>query len=132
MFKDWFIDSISGRRPMPNDFSIGMGKLIRTAREEVGFSQRDLAELIYRRQAALSDIENGKMEPDATTLLLLSYHLNKPFIYFIPNKWKPNKLTEQMSEEEQELLIQAKRLTKDDLHKLIAQAKALADLTKGK
>ena len=30
-------------RDIPNRFTIGMGELIRRAREEVGFSQRELA-----------------------------------------------------------------------------------------
>ncbi len=56
---------------VPNKFTIKMGELIRNAREDSGLSQRELAELIYRRQAALSDMENGKMEPNASTLTLL-------------------------------------------------------------
>lgn len=59
-----------------------MGELIRKAREEAGFSQRELAERIYRCQAALSDMENGKMEPNASTLTLLSHYLNMSITYF--------------------------------------------------
>ncbi len=79
-------------RDIPNRFTIGMGELIRQAREESGFSQRELASKIYRRQAALSDIENGKMEPNTSTLVFLSYNLNKPILYFFPEPYKPEKI----------------------------------------
>ena len=76
---------------MPNHFTRAMGELIHKAREEEGFSQRELAKKIYRRQAALSDMENGKMEPNASTLTFLSYHLNKPISYFFPDRYAPEK-----------------------------------------
>ncbi len=78
------VDQFFAGGTRPNRFTTGMGKLIKAAREEAGVSQRDLAERIYRRQAALSDMENGKMEPDASTLLLLSEYLKKPISYFFP------------------------------------------------
>jgi transcriptional regulator with XRE-family HTH domain len=61
-----------------------MGELIFKAREEAGFSQRVLAGRIYRRQVALSDMENGKMETNASTLVYLAFNLNKPITYFPP------------------------------------------------
>lgn len=112
----------------PNKFTRGMGVLIRSAREDVGFSQRDLAEKIYRRQAALSEMENGLMEPDAETLLYLSYHLNKPIAYFYPAPYKPDIQPGDLSEKENELLIQARRLPEEDLKRIIAQVRALAEL----
>jgi len=128
MFIDSILDALTWMNTRPNKFTIGMGKLIRSAREEAGYSQRDLAELIYRRQAALSDMENGKMEPDASTLLLLAYNLNKPLSFFYPEPYKPDKGLDQLTEDEKELLIQTKKLNKDDLKKIIAQIKAIADL----
>ena len=128
MFLDSLFDSLSGNNSRPNKFTIGMGKLIRAAREEAGFSQRELAEKISRRQAALSDMENGKMEPDASTLLLLTIFLHKPIAYFYPINMKPEAELNELSEREKELLLQVKRLSEDDLRRLIAQAKALADI----
>ena len=61
-----------------------MGKLIRLARDEIGMSQARLAELLGRRQAYVSDLETGKTEPNATTLVQLSYFLRKPVAYFFP------------------------------------------------
>ena len=72
---------------MPNHFTLAMGELIRQAREEARFSQRELADKIYRLQAAFSDMENGKIEPNASTLTFLSYHLNKPISYFFPDRY---------------------------------------------
>ncbi len=114
---------------VPNHLTRGMGELIRKAREETGLSQRELANLIYRRQAALSEMENGLMQPDAGTLLLLSYNLNKPITYFYPAPYKPFPHDEKLSEKEVELLIQIKRLSEEDVKRVIAQVKALGDLS---
>lgn len=35
---------IADKEPMPNKFTIGMGELIRKAREEAGLNQAELAE----------------------------------------------------------------------------------------
>jgi transcriptional regulator with XRE-family HTH domain len=118
---------LSERGTLPNKLTIGMGELVRQAREEAGLSQTELAKRIYRRQAALSDIEHGKMRIDAETLVYLAYALNKPVHYFFPDQLTP-KLDEDLSAMEAELLTQARRLPPEDLHKLIVQAKALADI----
>ena len=123
-----FIDQVlekSVQGDKPNKFTLGMGELIRKAREESGLTQRELASMIYRRQAALSEIENGLMEPGAETLLLLSAHLEKSISYFFPAKYR--KLIEigELSESEQELLIQSRKLSNGDLQKIIAQVKAI-------
>lgn len=83
---------------------------------------------IYRRQAALSEMENGLMQPDAETLLGLCYNLDKPIAYFYPFPYKPFPFSENFSENELELLIQVRRLSEDDLKKVIAQVRALGDL----
>jgi transcriptional regulator with XRE-family HTH domain len=113
---------------MPNKFTIGMGKLIRHAREENGLSQAELAKQVYRRQASVSDIENGKMQPDAETLLYLSLVLNKPVSYFFPGPYGERVRLENIDPLEQELLMQAHRLDDEDLKRLIAQARALAEM----
>jgi transcriptional regulator with XRE-family HTH domain len=68
----------------PNDFTKGLGKLVKKAREEKGYSQAKLADAMSRRQATVSDIENGKSEIGLLTLILLCVILNKPITYFIP------------------------------------------------
>ncbi len=69
----------------PNDFTIGMGILIREAREDKGLSQADLAKALNRRQGTISDIENGKSEIGILTLVQFAVELNKPISYFFPN-----------------------------------------------
>jgi len=68
------------------------------------------------------------MQPDAESLLYFSYHLNKPIGYFFPTPYKPDPQPEDLTEKEQELLIQIRRLSEDDLKRITAQAKALADM----
>lgn len=126
MLRDILLDQLAGNNTRPNKFTIGMGKLIRVARENMGYSQRDLAELIHRRQAALSDMENGKMEPDASTLCLLAYVLNKPLISFFPEPWKSNVFGE-IGEYEQELMILYKKLDSKDQKTVLIQLRALVN-----
>ncbi len=113
---------------VPNKFTLRMGELIRKAREESGFSQRELAERIYRRQAALSDMENGKMEPNASTLVYLAFNLNKPISYFFPKPFRPDIDIEDLSELEKEILIYARKLNQSDQVKVVAQLRALSEL----
>lgn len=113
---------------MPNNLTIGMGELIRKARDEIGLSQADLAKKIYRRQASVSDMENGKMQPDAETLVYLSLVLLKPISYFFPKQYN------QFSDEGilhpllQELVMNAAGLSKRELRSIIVQVKALERL----
>ena len=105
-----------------------MGEHIRKARLEVGLSQSELAEYVYVSQAAISDMENGKREVSSTELLSLSNNLNKPIVYFFPENYVREVELDKLSPLYQELIIQAQRLSDEDLKKLIAQTKALADI----
>jgi transcriptional regulator with XRE-family HTH domain len=113
----------------PNKFTLRMGELIREARREAGMTQAELAESTYLRRPSLSAIENGKMIPDAETLLLLAVALNVPLARFFPSRYAPFVCIGDLTPEEQELLQEARRLGPDDLRKLVAQARALADLS---
>ncbi len=68
--------------PIPNDFLKEMGERIRKTREELGITQSDLAKKLKRRQAAVSEIENGKTEIGILTLLQFAVVLNKPISFF--------------------------------------------------
>jgi len=116
-FLDSLLEKLSAG-DMPNHFTIAMGKLIRQAREESG----------YRRQAALSDMENGKMEPNASTLTLLSYYLNKPISYFFPDRYTPEKNLGELTDREKEILMYVKQLDKSDQIRILAQLQALSKL----
>ena len=69
---------------VPNEFTLEMGKLIRSAREEEGLSQTELAEKLSKRQATISDFETGKIEIGILTLVQLAIVFGKPISYFIP------------------------------------------------
>ncbi len=92
------------RRERPNSFTIEMGKLIRQTREEKGYSQATLATKIGIRRATLSEIENGKNEPNASELTYLAAHLEKPLTYFFPKRLRSQITKEDLSPEELELL----------------------------
>ena len=80
------------------------------------------------KEAALSEMENGYMEPDAETLLLLALQLKKPVSYFFPGIYRKFIETGELSDLEMDLLTQSRRLSEDDLQRVIIQVKALAEL----
>jgi transcriptional regulator with XRE-family HTH domain len=128
MFRDLF-DSLRGYKDgIPNRFTISLGKLIREARLEANLSQSELAEKAYFSQTAISQIEQGKRDISAAEILYFSAALDKPILYFYQNFTKTGISDVDLSPLEQELLAHAKRLSKEDLSKLIAQTKALVDL----
>lgn len=132
MFSDFFDQMRGFKDTLPNKFSIALGDLIRKARQEAGMSQAELAKTALFRQAAISQIETGKRDVSASEIIYLSYALNKPITYFYP-PWSTNSIGEDdLSILEQELLIQARRLDIEDLKRLIAQARALANLSEKK
>jgi transcriptional regulator with XRE-family HTH domain len=75
-------------------------------------------------------MENGKMEPNASTLLALLYHLNKPILYFFPELYKPEKNIDELSQLEKEILMYIKKLNQNDKIRILAQLKALSELEK--
>ena len=88
-------------------------------------SQAELAEQIYRCQAALSDIENGKMRMDVETLVYLAGTLNKSILYFFPDRLVTHDVTgEQLSDQEQKLILAYRMLEqydKDRVHAIVAK-----------
>jgi transcriptional regulator with XRE-family HTH domain len=130
MISDWLDKSRGFKDELPNKFSIALGELIKKARLEANMSQAELAEKAYFRQAAISQIETGKREVTASEIVYLSYVLNKPIAYFFPtNLVMVQGTKDELTILEQDLLLQVKRLHPDDLRKIIAQTKALADLS---
>ena len=84
MVIDQIVDLFKEYGTRPNKFTLYMGEQIRNARLEAGLSQEDLAEKIYMRRPTLTDIENGKSEPNASSLGLITFYLKKPLSYFYP------------------------------------------------
>jgi transcriptional regulator with XRE-family HTH domain len=128
MVLDALISLFSQKSPKPNKYTEALGKQIRLARDEKNLSQSDLARYAYCRRATISDIENGKTSIDAITLVLLANVLEKPISYFYPEQFFGNVELSEITSTEKELLIQVRRLSKDDQKKIIAQIKALGDL----
>lgn len=127
MLSDWFDRARGFKDELPNRFSIAMGELIRQARVDAKMSQVDLAEKAFMNQAAISLIEKGKREVTASEIVYLGVALNRPILYFFP-PWSGIHIDKgDLTSLEVELLSQARRLTTDDLRRLIAQAKAIAD-----
>ena len=113
----------------PNKHTKAMGELIRKAREEAGLSQEELAKKIYRRRAAVSDMENGKVEFSAWVLPHLSSALNKPIGYFFPKGIIENIQEDSLSPLEQELLSNFRRMWDERVQRFaLVQIKSIADL----
>jgi len=78
-------DLVADKKSAPNSFTIEMGKKVRQARKEAGLKQGELARMVGRRQATISDIEHGKKEMGLSTLVLIAAALEKPITYFFPD-----------------------------------------------
>ena len=59
-----------------------LGKAIRTARKEVGLSQREFADQLHVSDKTVSSYEVGRATPGFTTLKNMSRIVNKPLSYF--------------------------------------------------
>jgi transcriptional regulator with XRE-family HTH domain len=106
------------RKNRPNKFTVYMGEQIRAAREEAGLSQEKLAKKLYLRRPTLSDIENGKVEVDSSTLELLSYYLKKPLTYFFLNPIYEELVKKDMDELSLEMQMHFELIYGDDLKRL--------------
>ncbi len=66
----------------------------------------------------------------AEEIVYLSYGLNKPITYFFPKNLLYEKdKEEELTPLEKELLMQVRHLDDNDLRRLIAQARALVELS---
>jgi transcriptional regulator with XRE-family HTH domain len=120
MVLDKLFDLLAPDEPVPNKFTIYMGEKIRDGRIEAGMSQQDLARLIYKRQAALSDYENGKAIVNADTLALLAHNLNKPIEYFYPPYTFRDLKPEDLSPMEKEVITNLRyHVASDQFRKLV-------------
>lgn len=125
---DILADYLSYKEPVPNKFTIAVGKLVREARLESGLSQADLAKLIHRRRATISDIETGISEVGITTLSLISVALDKPITYFLTINVRARLKPDDLEIEEKELLMLFHKISNPKLREIaIRQAKLLAD-----
>lgn len=114
---------------LPHVFTMQMGEQIKKAREEIGLSQGELAKSIKKRQATVSDLENGKSLPTLETLTYLAITLKKPLLYFVGPKYQPMlQQHEELTVEEQEMLIQFRRLSKEHQKIALGQIRTMANI----
>lgn len=62
-----------------HELRIAVGSLLKRKREDKGYSMRKLSELIYghtNNDKVISNIENGKVSPDVSTLNKILLHLD--------------------------------------------------------
>jgi transcriptional regulator with XRE-family HTH domain len=102
----------------PNKQISALGELIRKAREDAGLTQAQLAKNIHRKRLAVSEMENGKVEISAQTIPLLASSLDKPISYFFPAYVEKEITTEQLSPQEQELLIHFRTIWPEHLREV--------------
>lgn len=125
-FFDEVIRIITDQDPKPNKYTVAIGKLLKSAREEANLSQGDLSKKVYRRRATISDMENGKADIDMVLLTLFAHVLNKPITYFFPTHLHRLDKVD-LTQLEQELLIWFRKLPEDDIRILaIEQIKVLS------
>lgn len=115
-----------GDRP-PNRFTREQGKIIRSLREAAGYSQTQLAVMIQRRQATVSEIESGKVLMDVITLFRCALIFRKSLSTLIPVPWQDKLESVPTGPQQEELIRQINRLPHDDVAKVLIQITALAD-----
>lgn len=112
-----------------------LGEQVRKARIEMGWSQAELAKWLDRRQAYISEIENGKSEPNATTLMMMCTVLDKRVSFFFPSDWRygdkePIK-TEELTHEEAALIKKLRQIERGfNQHLAIRVLNTMVDVSK--
>ena len=128
MALDFISKLVSDDDPTPNKFTIAMGKLIKEARNQAGFSQKELAEFINRKQTTISDIENGKIEVNSGVLVLIAAALDKPLTYFFPSFVYRELNEEKFSPLEHELILEFRKIWDEYLQRVaVDQVRVLGD-----
>lgn len=128
MALDFISKLVSDDDPTPNKFTIAMGKLIREARNQSGLSQKELAELINRKQTTVSDIENGKIEVNSGVLVLIAAALDKPLTYFFPSFVYRELEKEKFSPLEHELILEFRKIWDEYLQRVaVNQVRVLGE-----
>tara|TARA_R110000824_G_scaffold52366_18_gene145297 strand:- start:1521 stop:1802 length:282 start_codon:yes stop_codon:yes gene_type:complete len=64
--------------PPPHGFSLSISRILRERREEVGLSQRTLADLVGVTAASICYYETGKRTPSISTLIKIKCALDLP------------------------------------------------------
>jgi transcriptional regulator with XRE-family HTH domain len=128
MFRSFFEELRGHKDNIPNKFTIHLGELIRKARLDADMTQAELAERAYFSQTAISQIEQGKRDVSVAEIIYFSAALDKSILYFFQPYADLSGNDIDLSPLETELVNQARKLSTEDLRKLVAQTKAIVDL----
>lgn len=113
---------------IPNRFTIAVGELIKNARIDAGLTQKELSWNAYIPQSTLSKMENGKAEPSASEIVYLAIAVDKPITYFFPSQIVRHLKIENVEDELlNELMILGRKLSDDEIRKIIVQVKAVIE-----
>lgn len=126
---DFLKEHFSNTRSIPNNFTNGMGELIQQARIEAGLNISDLADKIYTSKKTVEAFETGTAEVSSSQLTYLAQALNKPITYFFPEWLRDSLNPSYMTIEELEILRLINKLDDDDRQKLIAQIRAIINVS---
>lgn len=103
---------------MKND---DIAKIVRETRKQKGLTQSDIANVLDKTPATVSDIERGKIQISASDLSKIAGVLNKPIEYFFGESFE--------SEEIQDLIFIIRKQSKESQQKIIDQTKMLLSLS---
>ena len=103
---------------MKND---DIAKIVRETRKQKGLTQSDIANVLDKTPATVSDIERGKIQISASDLSKIADVLNKPIEYFFGESFE--------SEEIQDLIFIIRKQSKESQQKIIEQTKMLLSLS---
>ena len=96
-----------------------------------GLTQKELSLSAYIPQSTLSKMENGKIEHSASEIVYLANALNKPITYFFPNQIVRHLKIEDMEDDLlNDLMMLGRKLDDSELRKIIAQIRAVIELSK--
>jgi transcriptional regulator with XRE-family HTH domain len=103
-----------------------IGSRVRSAREESGITQEQLAKTVYKSRVNISNIERGEVAVAADDLSLIAHVLEKPITYFFPIGVR-GATPQDLTTEEKELIHHFRQIQNAAMEKYaIKQVKALA------
>jgi transcriptional regulator with XRE-family HTH domain len=109
--------------------AIHIAQTIKSARQQKGFTQQDLGELIGRTSESLSNIERAKSIPSVETLIALSTALELPVSVFFPELEQNSKASAKRMRMEAEASGIIRSLSDRMLETAIEQLQALAKIS---
>ncbi len=100
-------------------FMDSIGTRIRFAREQKGFTQKQLGVAVNKGDSTVRMWELGKSEPDLTTLNLIANKLDVSTLYLLGHcSYDNNQTSMSISSEDNELMTLIKQLNADEIKEL--------------